>query len=41
VGIAVVLFLKARRPEAVARIGSMLGEEGGEAAGQHTPTARA
>jgi amino acid transporter len=40
-GILVVLFLKSSRPEAVARIGSMLGEEGGEAVGPHPPTARA
>jgi amino acid transporter len=29
IGIGVVLWLRARRPEAVARIGSILGEEGG------------
>lgn len=29
VGVAVVLWLRARRPEAVERIGSILGEEGG------------
>jgi len=31
-GIAALLYLKARRPESVARIGSILGEEGGQAA---------
>lgn len=41
IGVAVLMSLRARKPEAVARIGSMLGEEGGEAAGPHTPTARA
>jgi amino acid transporter len=30
IGLIVVFVLRARRPEAVARIGSMLGEEGGE-----------
>jgi amino acid transporter len=30
IGVAVVLWLRARRPDAVARIGSILGEEGGE-----------
>jgi amino acid transporter len=40
IGLAVVGYLKSRRPEAVARIGSMLGEEGGEAAGPHLPSAQ-
>jgi amino acid transporter len=30
IGVAVVLWLRARRPDAVARIGSILGEEGGQ-----------
>jgi amino acid transporter len=30
IGVAVVLWLRARRPDAVARIGSILGEEGGK-----------
>jgi hypothetical protein len=29
VGVAILLWLRARRPEAVAQIGSILGEEGG------------
>jgi len=39
-GVLVLLALRARNPEAVARIGSILGEEGGEdAAGLDEPTA--
>lgn len=41
VGLVVVFYLKSRRPEAVARIGSMLGEEGGEAAELDSPTGHA
>jgi amino acid transporter len=29
IGVAILLWLRARRPEAVAQIGSILGEEGG------------
>jgi hypothetical protein len=29
IGVGVLLWLRARRPDAVARIGSILGEEGG------------
>jgi amino acid transporter len=32
IGVAVVLWLRSKRPEAVSRIGSILGEEGGEEA---------
>jgi amino acid transporter len=40
VGVVVVLALRARNPQAVERIGSILGEEGGdEAAGLDEPTA--
>jgi amino acid transporter len=43
IGLAVLFMLKARKPEAVARIGSMLGEEGGhddEVAEHQVPTAQ-
>jgi hypothetical protein len=29
IGVAVLLWLRARRPDSVAKIGSILGEEGG------------
>jgi hypothetical protein len=41
-GVAAVMFLRARKPEAVGRIGSILGEEGGpESAHEVAPFERA
>jgi hypothetical protein len=39
IGVVIVLMLRARNPEAVERIGSILGEEGGEDAAIGVPRA--